>query len=76
MAIADLNQLKIEANLEDGDLITDAILLMRVARVDKDGSALVIASTPGVDWITQLGMVEAARTIMHDTSGDDDDDED
>jgi len=75
MAIADLNQLKIEANLEEGDLVMDAILLMRVARTDRDGSALVIASTPGLDWITQLGMVEAARTIMHESAESDDDED-
>lgn len=70
---ADLSQLAIDADLEEGDLILDAVLLMRVARTDRNGTALLVATTPGMDWIMQMGMVEAARHIMQVDDEDDDD---
>lgn len=50
--------------LEPGDLITGAVVLVRVERVDEDGSALVLTSD--VDFFTQLGMLTAARDLMRD----------
>ena len=74
MVTADLSQLALDAKLEEGDIVMDAVLLMRVVRTDRKGSALVIASTPGMDWILQAGMIEAARLVMQAEEDDDDED--
>lgn len=63
----DLSGYGIEAKLEEGDMILDAIVLLRVLSNDNPISALVIATTPGLDWIMQTGMIETAREIMRES---------
>lgn len=67
----DLSGYGIEADLQDGDLILDAVILLRVQSDDHQASSLVIATTPGLDWMLQVGMVEAARMIMREPIADD-----
>jgi len=59
----DLAGYGIEADIKDGDLILDAVVLLRV-QSDESSPMLVIATTPGLDWMLQVGMVETARDIM------------
>lgn len=48
--------------LEDEDLITGVVVLLRVERPAEDGSALVMTSD--VDFFSQLGLLVAARQLM------------
>jgi len=60
----DLAGYGIDVELKEGDLILDAVVLLRVQSADNLIPALVISNTPGLDWMLQIGMIEAARDIM------------
>jgi hypothetical protein len=62
----DLAGYGIDVDLHDSDLILDAVVLLRVQSDDGSAPAMVIATTPGLDWMLQIGMIEAARDIMRD----------
>ena len=56
--------------LEDGELVESAIVLLKA--VDAEGRAgLLIATSAHMDWITQLGIIEAARCIIQSAAADD-----
>lgn len=62
--------------LEDGDLVSGAVVIART--VGEDGQvALTIGTSDGLSWIDQLGMLHAALDIArpdtYDTSDDEDD---
>ena len=59
----DLAALGIDIDLADGDMVLDAVVLLRVANGDRP-TGLVLETTPGMDWMMQIGMVEAARDIL------------
>ena len=67
----DLAGYGIEADIKEGDLILDAVVLLRV-QSDEESPTLIIATTPGLDWMLQVGMVEVARDIMRDSAEDGD----
>ncbi|WP_087485544.1 hypothetical protein [Brachybacterium massiliense] len=50
--------------LEDGDVITGAVVLLRVERLSEEGTAVVMTSD--VDFFSQLGLLTAARDLMRD----------
>lgn len=55
----------LDATLEitDGQIVTDLVLVAKVA--DPEGQpAIVIGTSGGMDWITQLGIVTAAAQIL------------
>lgn len=49
--------------LEDGDQVVEAILVAKVANFTSGGTAVSIGATDGMDWIGQLGLIEAARKV-------------
>jgi hypothetical protein len=58
-----LDTLGVEQDLEDGDLISDAIVISKV--VDANGHlSLGIAVSESCSWIDQLGMLTAASDII------------
>jgi hypothetical protein len=58
-----LDTLGVEQDLEDGDLISDAVVVTKV--VDANGRvSLGIASSESCSWIDQLGMLTAASDIV------------
>jgi hypothetical protein len=57
-----IDALGVDADLEDGDLPTDAFVILKVVKADGTVS-LVNARSEGLDWITRLGMVTAAQAI-------------
>jgi hypothetical protein len=61
----DLTGLGIEAELDDGDQILDVVVLMRTANPERPQDGLVIAHTPGLSWLMQVGLVNAARVIVN-----------
>lgn len=53
----------VTADLESDDLITDIVVLMKVS--DSSGTTgIIVETSEGLDWITQLGMLDAAKTII------------
>jgi hypothetical protein len=67
----DLSRLGIQADLDEGDQILDAVVLLRTANPEKPMEGFVIAHTPGMSWILQVGLVHAARAIVDQIGVDD-----
>lgn len=62
-------------DLDDGDMVTDAIVLCRVSNAE-GGTSLGIALTEGTSWFDQFGLVKAAENMLDQgewRSTDDDD---
>ncbi|MEU6376800.1 hypothetical protein [Streptomyces sp. NPDC046909] len=57
-----LDTLGVEAHIDEGDLPTDAFVILKVVKADGTVS-LSSARSEGLDWITRLGMVTAAQQI-------------
>jgi hypothetical protein len=70
----DLSGMGIEAELDDGDQILDVVVLLRTANPSKPMDGFVIAHTPGLSWLMQVGLVNAAVTIVNQIEVDDGDD--
>lgn len=63
----------IDVEIEDGDIITDLVVLIRVQKLDDTDDCLVIGSTENTGGIVCSGMIHAAR-LQHDkwmTEGED-----
>jgi hypothetical protein len=62
-------------DLEEGDLVASAFVIAKVVEADGDVS-LVLASSDGLTWIEQNGLLASAQQIVNQTSigrkGDDD----
>lgn len=55
-----LDALGVSASIQDDDLITDAVVILKV--LEGDGSVrLSTAWSEGMSWIERLGMVTAAK---------------
>lgn len=54
-------------DLDDEELIVEVVVIGKVSRMsDGGGTSIVIANSAGIDWVSQLGLLEAARQV---TSG-------
>lgn len=60
-----LETLDIEFELDDGDMLTDVLVVAKVSRLDGP-TTVVHAATTGTDGITALGLVTAAQKIISD----------
>lgn len=72
-----LTQLGLNLNLKDDELVSDAILIMKVHRTD--GTVYVAQRvTEGTDWVTVRGLLDIAIDIesgsVEDVALDDDPD--
>lgn len=65
-------------DIDDHDLVLDAVILLRVSSTTGDGKPrLIIQTTPDLDWILLVGMLNAALHIeTHDIQRDTDDEDD
>lgn len=61
-----LDSLGVKADLDDEDMVPSAVVLLKTVSMDS-GVAVTIASSEGMSWLDQLGLIEAARLIV--TSG-------
>lgn len=60
--------------LDQGDMPTDAVVILKVLK--EDGSvSLIKGHSESVDWITVLGMLTAAQEIENSAYGYADDDD-
>ncbi len=61
-------------DLEDDDIVLDAVIVMRVVSPSGDGApGLVLATTPDLDWILQVGLLQSALGIAAGSIGRTDD---
>lgn len=61
-----LDGLGVTFDLDDDDLITETTVIAKVTRMaDGGGTSIVIANSDGIDWVSQLGLIEAARRVVH-----------
>lgn len=57
-----LDQLGLTLDIDEGDMISDAILVMKIHR--PDGEVYVATrATEGTDWVTARGLVAAAEDV-------------
>ncbi|WP_017974349.1 hypothetical protein [Actinopolyspora halophila] len=64
-----LDQLGILGVFEDKDMVTDAIVVMRVANFDEDGTDKILLSVSDhTGYIVQRGMIETARDFIEMSS--------
>ncbi|MFC7906460.1 hypothetical protein ACQEV9_18220 [Streptomyces chartreusis] len=57
-----IDGLGVEADLDEGDLVAGAFVILKVIKADGTVT-LANARSEGLDWITRLGMITAAHTI-------------
>jgi hypothetical protein len=57
-----LDTLGVSTNLSDGDMVTDALVILKVVKADGTVS-LIKTTSEAVDWITAVGMLTAAAEI-------------
>lgn len=69
-----LDALGVAADLDPGDMPTDAIVLLKVVKAD--GSVTMInGSSETLDWISAIGMISAAQKIESSRVGTVEDDD-
>lgn len=57
-----LDTLGVTADLDDGDLVTDAHIVLKVVKAD-GGTTLIKATSEALDWVTSIGMLTAVLSI-------------
>ena len=71
-----IDALGVEVDLDEGDLPTDAYVVIKIVKADGTVS-LLNGRSESLDWITALGMITAAQQIQNsgyaDASADDPD---
>ncbi|MFE6126653.1 hypothetical protein ACFQ6Q_00050 [Streptomyces sp. NPDC056437] len=69
-----LDTLNVTAQIDDGDMTTDVLVIMKIVR--PDGTvAIVLGESEATDWITQKGLIGAAvelTTGEYQRAGEDD----
>lgn len=58
-----LETLDIEFDLDEGDILTDVLVIAKVSRLDGPTTVLH-ATSEGTDSITKLGLITAAQDII------------
>lgn len=58
-----LDALGVELDVEDGDQITEVLVLAKVANFDTGRTGLTIGASNGLDWIAQRGLLSAATLV-------------
>lgn len=59
----DLRAIADSLNLEEGEMVTDAVLIANVSSLEQ-GSGIAIGGTEGLSWIIQLGLIRAAELAI------------
>ena len=59
-----LDALGVTIELEDNQQLTEVLVLGKGTDFDSNETALVLAASTGLDWISQRGLVSAAQFIL------------
>ncbi|MFE5958885.1 hypothetical protein [Streptomyces rubiginosohelvolus] len=57
-----LDTLGVTADLDDGDLVTDAHIILKVMKADGE-TTIIKATSEALDWVTSIGMLTAVLAI-------------
>lgn len=57
-----LDTLGVTADLDEGDLVTDAHIVLKVVKADGE-TTLIKATSEALDWVTSIGMLTAVLAI-------------
>lgn len=70
-ALAGMN---VPADLRDGDIVTDVVIIARVVNAERETPELHLRCSEGTDWIVQNGLLALAqeRSVGLITEADDD----
>ncbi|WP_405925427.1 hypothetical protein [Streptomyces sp. NBC_00035] len=60
-----IDALGVVVDLDEGDLPTDAYVILRIVKADGSVS-MSGARSESLDWITRLGMITAAQHLEND----------
>lgn len=58
-----VDALGITANLDDNDQIIDMVIIAKVVDADSSATGLGVYHND-IDWITQIGLITAARNVF------------
>lgn len=58
-----LNALTFEIDLDNDEMVTDAVILCRVTRMSDGRGAFVHVGNDGIDNVIKTGLIECARQI-------------
>lgn len=59
-----IDGLGVTLDLDDDDLLVEVLVIGKVSVMSEGGgTTVVIAKSEGMDWISQLGLIEAARQV-------------
>jgi hypothetical protein len=55
--------LTFDVDLDDDEMVTDAIVLARVTRMSDGRATFTLAGSDGLDTVVRTGLIECARQI-------------
>ena len=59
-----LAALSFDLNLDDDEMVTDALILARVTRMSDGRASFALVGNDGVDTVVKTGLVECARQVI------------
>jgi hypothetical protein len=59
-----LDTLGVTLDIDDGQQVTEVVVLAKLSDFDSGGTAVVLGASEGLDWITQRGIMSAAQHVM------------
>lgn len=59
-----LDKLGIQADMDDDDLVSSAVVVLSILVAGDNNPRLCIASNEGISWIEQAGMLRLAERIV------------
>lgn len=65
-----LDSLGVRAQLDDGDLVSSAVVVMSVLVDGESNPRLTIANSDGMSWIEQAGLLRLAERICSEPPED------
>jgi hypothetical protein len=63
-----LDTFGVTLDLDDGQQVTEVVVLGKVADFEHSETALVMGASEGLDWIAQRGLISAAQHILDNDS--------
>lgn len=70
-----LDSLDVTADLDEGDLVSSAVVVLSVLKDGVTTPQLCIANSDGMGWIEQAGLLRLAERICSEPPQDRDEDE-
>lgn len=64
-----LDALGVELGLADGQQVTEAVVVAKVADFNDGETALAITYSKGLDWVARRGLLSAGLYMLDNTGG-------